>query len=162
MKHKNFKLIALLLFGFSLAGLHAQEAFPVAGGDAVGSGGSVSYSIGQLVYNTNEGPDGSVAQGVQQPYEISIIVGLEEAEGIKLICTAYPNPTTDLLNLKVENYDLDDLSYFLFSMNGNLLKSNKIREKETSISMIEYQSGIYFLKILSKEIETKTFAIIKN
>ena len=162
MKHKNFKLIALLLFGYSLAGLQAQEAFTASGGEAVGSGGSVSYSVGQLVNTTNYGEDGSVAQGIQQPYEISIIVGLEEAKGIKLICTAYPNPTTDLLKLKVENYDLDDLSYFLFSMNGNLLESNKIREKETSISMIEYQRGTYFLKILSKEIETKTFAIIKN
>ena len=160
MKHKRLKLIALLLFGFSL--IQAQEAFTASGGEAAGSGGSVSYSVGQLVNTTDYGEDGSVAQGVQQPYEISIIVGLEEAKGIKLICSAYPNPTTDLLKLKVENYELDDMSYFLFSMNGNLLESNKIREKETSISMIEYQSGTYFLKILSKEIETKTFAIIKN
>ncbi len=156
------KLIALLLFGFSLAGLQAQEAFPVAGGDAVGSGGSVSYSVGQLVYTTNTGEDGSVAQGVQQPYEISIITAIEEAGGIDLICNAYPNPTTDFLTLKVESYDLDDLSYYLFSMNGNLLESQKITEREISISMIKYLRGTYFLKIVSKNKEAKTFSIIKN
>ena len=162
MKQLKLKLILAILFGCSFIGLQAQEAFSASGGEAAGSGGSVSYSVGQLVTTTNYGENGSVAQGVQQPYEISIIVGLEEAKGIKLICSAYPNPTNDLLKLKVENYDLDDLSYFLFSMNGNLLESNKIREKETSISMIEYQRGTYFLKILSKDKETKTFAIIKN
>ena len=95
-------LIALLLFGFSLAGLNAQEAFPVAGGDAVGSGGSVSYTIGQVFYNTQIGTNGSIVQGVQQPYEISVVSGVKEAEGINLEITAYPNPTSDFLRLKVE------------------------------------------------------------
>ncbi len=162
MKHKNFKLIALLLFGFSLAGLHAQEAFPVAGGDAVGSGGSVSYSVGQLVYTTNIGEDGSVAQGVQQPYEISIITAIEEAGGIDLICTAYPNPTTDKLTLKVENYVLDDLSYQLFDMNGKILESKKMMDKITSITMSKFIPGTYFLKVISNQKEAKTFKIIKN
>ncbi len=156
------KLIALILFGFSLAGLQAQETLPAAGGDAIGSGGSASYSAGQLVYTTNTGIDGSVAQGVQQPFEISVITAIKEAEGIDLICTTYPNPTTDFLTLKVENYDLKDLSYYLFSMNGNLLESEKIIERKTSISMIEYLRGTYILKVVSKNKEAKTFAIIKN
>ena len=162
MKQLKLKLIALLLFGFSLTGLQAQEAFSASGGEAAGSGGSVSYSVGQLVNTTNYGENGSVAQGVQQPYEISIIVGLEEAKGIELKCSAYPNPTTDLLKLKIENYDLDDLTYFLFSMNGNLLEHHKIIERETSIPMISYLRGTYILKVVSNNKEAKTFTIIKN
>jgi hypothetical protein len=45
---------------------------PQAGGEATGSGGSVSYSVGQVVYTTNTGINGSVAQGVQQPYEFQM------------------------------------------------------------------------------------------
>jgi len=44
----------------------------------------------------------AVAQGVQQPCEISIGTGIEEVEGITLQCSVYPNPATDILMLKIE------------------------------------------------------------
>jgi hypothetical protein len=88
-------LIVILFLGFSITGLHAQESVNTAGGNASGSGGSVSYSVGQIVYTTNTGDNGTVAQGVQQAYEISAVTGIEEANNISLIVSAYPNPTTD-------------------------------------------------------------------
>jgi hypothetical protein len=163
MKHTKLKLSVLLLLGFVLGGLHAQEVIPASGGNASGSGGSVSYSVGQLVYTTNTGSNGySVAEGVQQPYEISVITGLEEAKGINLTCTAYPNPATDLLTLKVENYDYENLSYQLYDMNGNLFESKKLIDKKTSITMAKLVPGTYFLKVISNQKEAKTFKIIKN
>jgi len=71
MKHKRLKLCALLLFGLGLTGLQAQESVNAAGGNASGSGGTVSYTVGQVVYTTKTGTNGSVAEGVQQAYEIS-------------------------------------------------------------------------------------------
>ena len=162
MRNKIFKLCALILCIFALIGVHAQETVPAAGGNASGSGGSASYTFGQLFYTINAGSSGSVAEGVQQPYEISTMVGLEEARGIQLSCKTYPNPTTDYLTLSIENFDPDGLSYSLFSMNGNLLENEKIMDRETSISMISYRRGTYILKVANKNKEVKTFAIIKN
>jgi hypothetical protein len=72
MKHKKtITSVAFLLLG--LGGLHAQESPTSTGGDATGAGGSSSYSVGQVVYTTATGINGSVAQGVQQAYEISVI-----------------------------------------------------------------------------------------
>ena len=105
MKHKKVKLIAVLLLGLGLTGLQAQETLTASGGNISGTGGSVSYSVGQVVYTTNTGANGSVAQGVQQPFEISAPVGIEEAKGINLSCLAYPNPATDYLTLSVDNFD---------------------------------------------------------
>ncbi len=51
IKHKKLKLIAILLLGIGLTGLQAQTALIATGGIALGSGGSVSYSIGQVVYH---------------------------------------------------------------------------------------------------------------
>jgi hypothetical protein len=34
-------------------------------------------------------------------YEISVVTGIDEAKGINLSVTAYPNPTTDYLTLEV-------------------------------------------------------------
>ena len=162
MKQKKVILSALFLLGFSLTGLQAQEAVSATGGDASGSGGSVSYSVGQIVYTTNTGTTGSAAQGVQQPYEISVVTGLEEAKGINLILSAYPNPTTDFLTLKVANYDKENLLYQLFDLNGKLLENKKIESNETSIIMSNLVPATYLLKVIQSNKEVKIFKIIKN
>ena len=98
---KRLEFSALLVFGLGLTGLQAQESINATGGIASGSGGSMSYSVGQIVYTTNTGTNGSVAQGVQQPYEISAVIGIEEFNGINLYVSVYPNPTSDYLTLSI-------------------------------------------------------------
>jgi hypothetical protein len=83
-KLKALGILILLTFTFSLSTVSAQESINATDGDVSGSGGSVSYSVGQVVYTTHTGTSGSVAEGVQQPYEISVVTGLEEAQSINL------------------------------------------------------------------------------
>lgn len=113
----NLKLSALLILGFSLLNVQAQESIPAAGGMASGSGGSASYTLGQVFYHLNTGTKGTIQQGIQQPYEIFIVSGLEKTGGISLKCMIFPNPTADKLTLKIENYDRTDLSFQLFNSN---------------------------------------------
>ena len=162
MKYKKLKLSTIVLLGLGLARLQAQEAITAAGGEASGSGGAVSYSVGQVVYTTNTGANGSIAQGVQQPYEISVITGLEEAKGMELECAVYPNPATDFLTFKVKNYAHMNLSYQLFDMNGKLIENRKITSNETQINIGMLVPGTYFLKVFDNQKEIKTFQIIKN
>lgn len=54
---------------------YAQQASTASGGNASGSGGSASYSVGQTAYTVSNG-NGSVSQGVQQPFEISIVTDI--------------------------------------------------------------------------------------
>ena len=162
MLHKKLKLCALLLLGLGLTGLQAQESINAAGGVASGSGGSANYSVGQLVYTTNTGSNGSVAQGVQQPYEISAITGIEEAKDINLTITAYPNPTTDYLTLNVKDFELSNLNFQLYDMQGKLLRNEKITGNQTSIVMSNLVPSTYFVKVIQGNKEIKTFKIIKN
>ncbi len=163
MKYKNFMLWAMLFLGFGLVSLQAQEAILSAGGDASGSGGSISCSVGQLVYTTNTATNGySVAEGVQQPYEISVIIGVEEDIGLSLECLAYPNPVKDHLTLRIVDYENENLSYQLYDMNGNLLESEKLTGSKTKISMEEFVTASYFLRITDNQKEIKIFKIIKN
>jgi hypothetical protein len=162
MRHKKLKLSAILLLGLGLTGLQAQEIVNATGGNASGSGGSASYSVGQVVYTTNTSTSGSVAQGVQQPYEISVVTAIEEAKGINLSVSAYPNPTTDYLQLKVESEKLNDLSYQLYDMNGKILQSEKLNGTETQINMSNLVPATYFVKVIQGNKEVKTFKIIKN
>jgi hypothetical protein len=162
VRHKRLKLSAVFLLGLGLTGLQAQTSVNAAGGNASGSGGSASYSVGQVLYTTNTGTTGSVAQGVQQPYEISVVTGLEQAKGINLSVMAYPNPTTNYLQLKVESEKLKDMSFQLYDMNGKLLQTNKLTGIETQIDMSNYVPTTYFVRVIAESKSIKEFKIIKT
>jgi hypothetical protein len=162
MRHKKLKLSVVLLLGLGLTGLQAQTSINATGGGASGSGGTSSYSVGQVVYTTNAEIKGSVAQGVQQPFEISVVTGIDEAKGINLSVSAYPNPTTDFLTLRIEEFDISNISYHLYDMNGKLLQSEKITGNQTSIVMSNLVPANYFVKVIQGNKELKTFKIIKT
>jgi hypothetical protein len=103
-----------------------------------------------------------VAQGVQQPYEILVVTAIEEAKGINLSVMAYPNPTTDYLQLKVESEKLKDLSFQLYDMNGKLLQNEKLTGTETQINMSNYVPSTYFIRVINGNQSIKEFKIIKN
>ncbi len=68
----NFKTSVLFVFGLVFLA-QAHQTMPASGSDAFGSGGSISYTIWQLAYTANIGANNSLAQGVQQVYEISTL-----------------------------------------------------------------------------------------
>ncbi|MFA7401557.1 MAG: T9SS type A sorting domain-containing protein [Bacteroidales bacterium] len=164
MKHQqSCMLILLVAFSF---GLQAQTAVLSSGGDASGSGGSISYSIGQVVYTTASSSTATLTQGVQQPYEIFVVIGIEEANDISLHYDIYPNPVNNLVILKVDDVNdakIRSLHYHLYDITGNLLESKCITENETEIAMGNYTKATYFLKITDdNKKEWKTFKVIKN
>lgn len=159
MKNKKVKLCVLLL-GLGLTA-QAQQASNATGGNASGSGGTVAYSVGQIVYTTSTGISGSVAQGVQQAYEISTTLGIDN-HSINLELTAYPNPTTNFLTLSIVNNELSTLSFKLFDLTGKLIENRKITSNSETIAMQNLPTAIYFLKVVNNNKELKTFKIIKN
>jgi hypothetical protein len=162
MQHKKLELCAVLLLGLGLTGIYAQQAIPASGGDGSGGGGTVSYTVGQIFYNTNTGTNGSVAEGVQQPFEISIVTAVEEAKDITLEFVVYPNPATDFIVLKIGDYEPENLNYYLYDNGGKLIAKTKIQGSETSIPMQALPPATYFLKVSEKEKVLKTFKIIKK
>jgi hypothetical protein len=161
MKKRNVITVALLGLGFSA---YAQQTINASGTDALGSGGSIAYSIGQVYYTTNTNAVGTVAEGVQQPYEISIITTLEQASAANINLQAYPNPTTNFLTLNSTSALLNtqDLSFRLMDMNGKLIQYKRITNITETIAMENLPSATYVLKITSNNNEIKSFKIIKN
>jgi hypothetical protein len=145
---------------FPIIGL-SQEAIPASGGDASGSGGTLSFTVGQLGYSSNSGSNGSVAEGVQQPYEISTTVGIE-LSNISLDFIAYPNPTINNIVLSIKDFNNEKLNYQLYDMSGKLLKSNKVNAINTTIDMSELPVSNYVLNITNDSSIIKSFKIIKS
>ena len=161
MKQKKLILIFIMVLGMGATALHAQQDVDAAGGDATGSGGTASFSIGQIIYTYVSGSSGSSNQGVQQPYEFFFPAGINETNDINLSMKVYPNPTQALVNLKIENQSLEGFSFQLLDPVGRMINTQTINETLTVIPMEALASGAYILEVSNNGKAVKTFTIIK-
>ena len=155
------KIVALFSLCFCIMTANAQQGITVSGGNASGSGGSSSYSVGQIVYTTQGDSNGTVAQGVQLPFELSVRTGMDK-QYIKLQLAAYPNPTTDFLILDLGNANLSALNFELYDVTGKVIEKRKIACETEKVYMDCLPAATYFLKVTDNNTEVKTFKIIKN
>lgn len=160
-KNKSRPIVLLAAGLFWACFAQAQESTNTSGGDATGSGGTVAYSVGQVVYTTNTGTNGSVAQGVQHAYEI-FTVGINETE-LNISLTAFPNPTTENLTLQISDYNNEKLSYQLFDMQGKQLSKAQIVAQQTQINMNSLPTATYFVYVVNQENKiVQSFKIVKQ
>jgi hypothetical protein len=162
MKQQRKILSIFFLFGFCIAIVQGQQTIPATGGNASGSGGSVSYTVGQILNSSISGTNGTIVEGVQQPYEISVVTALRNTEDISLKCSVYPNPTAGLTKMVFESPDFENMRWRLIDINGILLQDKKVESRETAISLENQSTGVYFLHIMKNNLEVKVFKIIKK
>lgn len=154
------QLILICLTGFAIQLTSAQSGIVPSGGDGSGTKGSVSYSVGQQAYRNFSSVSGSVAEGVQHPYEISIISATEDA---LFTCgiSVFPNPSTDVLILNFTDLPDGQISYSLYDLTGKICRNENVVEAATSIDMRELAASVYFLAIYMNERVAMTFKINK-
>jgi hypothetical protein len=155
---KKMTLVGGLLVATQL--MYAQQSIPATGGDATGSGGSSSYTVGQLVYTTTTG-SGSVIQGIQQSIELFTLSN-PQLSTVNLSAVIYPNPTSDYVMLKISDTALYNLSYHLVDINGKAISNGSLTNGVTQINMQQLAVGMYILKVSQNSQELKTFKIIKK
>lgn len=156
---KKFKITFLFMFTLQIG--YAQETHSSSGGNASGTGGTLSYNVGQLIHTTNTSSTGSVSHGVHQAFEFQTLSN-PVLIAAQLTAVTYPNPTTDFIVLKITDTTLENLQYTLFDLNGKTIASKPIRTSSTEITMKNLSVGIYLLKLTKKNKPLKTFKVIKK
>lgn len=157
------KLIVFVAVGMLAMSVFAQSAVVPAGGTASSSGGSVTYTVGQIADQRVEGSSRYVIEGVQQPYEIQV-VGVDNYPGISLSAKVYPNPTVDKMVLSISDIDISSsgMTLQLFDFNGKLLKTMVIKDEQTEIDLAEFAAATYQLRVVNDKQVVKTFKVVKN
>ena len=151
-------LICSIIFSFSA---QSQDTVAISGGEATGSGGTSSYTLGQVFYTATTANNGSISEGVQQNFELFTLSN-EQLMTVNLEALVYPNPSSDYVKLNITDNALTDLSYILMNIQGKILSSAKISSLYTPISLHGLSVGTYVLKVSKKNNELKTFKIIKK
>lgn len=155
------KIIITFFALFSQLVVFSQSNTVTTGKTATGATGSATYSIGQIDYQTNNGSSGTISQGIQQAFEI-VTLSTNDIPQIQLVAIVYPNPTVQDITLTIKEYDLTNLEYTLFDLQGRIISNGKITQNETQIEMGHLSSANYFLKVSQANKDLKTFKIIKN
>lgn len=155
----NQKFTAIFIFvGLGYFSL-AQQNTVASGGSASGAGGSVSYSVGQIDYTAISASSGNVNQGVQQPYEIYLVSGIQE--NFSPVTAVFPNPTNGLLTIQLKEVN-QPLTIQLLDLTGRVIISSSLISMETSIDLSNYASGEYLLNVTSGDAILNTLKIIKH
>ena len=155
-------LLVILALCFATSITNGQNTCSTCGGNGIGNGGTFSYTIGQLAYTLKGDANLSIMEGVQQPFEILIISGIENPE-IELEMLVYPNPVLEKLKLQVNASELghSKFIYQLYNLSGTLVKENEISSSLTTIDMSGLIASTYFLKVVKEKEALKAYKIIK-
>lgn len=153
MKKKVF-----LLFFIIVNTTNAQIAISSSGSDSNSNNGSISFTIGQIVFNSQSTSSYIIEEGIQNPLDNSILS--IESFSVRNF-DIYPNPTSDDFTINFKNYDLLDLSLKLFEPNGKLIFSKNITTRLTKIQTSGIAKGMYIVKIIKNKIIIDSFKILK-
>lgn len=154
------KYLSLLVLAITIASsMYGQQSINASGGNA--TQGNISFSIGQIAYNSVNNNYYSISEGVIQNYEVSTTSSIKEAQGIQLLIHTYPNPTTEYFTLKIENYTFSSLQFVVYDITGTVVLSSVITKAETKLETNNLKPGNYIAKISNNNKEIKSFTIIK-
>lgn len=150
--------VCLLLLFFNASG---QTGLGMGGGDHVTDSFNISYSIGQLFYESMTDDAYYVSQGLQHPL-VYLYTGsiLDEISNQELL--VYPNPVAEKLSLIIISDDYQDISVKLYNMQGMLLLLENSSGAAPEILMGQFDPGVYLLKVYRGKTELKTFKVLKQ
>jgi hypothetical protein len=149
-------LFVVTLLAFQVA--NAQESINTAGNQAIGAGGFIEYTFGQVFVDLS-GDLTTIQPGVQQVYNSSIVTNVNERE--KSTIHVIPNPASKEVTIRNEQ-GRQIKSIEIFNVAGLLVELINVNEIETSINLKHLANGIYFFRITSREEIPQTIKVIKQ
>jgi hypothetical protein len=154
------QLAVLLACGCTCSYVNAQNSINASGGEAAGSGGTSSYSVGQICYYMFTGSGGASAEGVQQPIELFPGGNVEMPD--EVIINTYPNPTGGEVLVHIPEPVAENTGYYIYNIQGMLVKSGMLTSGLTSLCFASLPSAVYILHISVDNNNTYICKIIKK
>jgi len=148
--------ISIFIFISTLASsLFSQTSINTIGTSEKSSAGSVSFSIGQTVFNFSNG----INEGVQQPIELFQLNSEKNNHNNNV--TVYPNPTSQKIFVNLDIPLIVSECYTIISADGKLVLSGKL-VKENEINISSLPSEIYIFSIIQNKNSIQSYKLIKK
>lgn len=147
MKKNTILLLFLLANNFLFAQKITSQVIDASGGTHRANGYTLTYSVGQIAVETLKSNNYIITQGFQQVEKNNTIGSKENTQNIDFQAIVFPNPTQDILNIKIENDENDGFEIVLFNLSGQQLSQGSFSEKNYQIEVSHLPVGEYILKL---------------
>jgi len=149
MKNALFFSIALFCtFQISYSQGIEQNVLATSGGIATGTGGSVEWTLGELVIGAFESDNNQVTQGFHQTYLLkNLLADLGDTPLTKTKVAIFPNPTADIINITIAETTSKRKKIELIDMSGRRILSRLEFGNHIEIDLNTTPQGIYYLRI---------------
>jgi hypothetical protein len=156
----------LLLFAFTIAKAQSFQPSVIAssGSTATFSGGSMDWTIGEVVTLTATVGSHSFTQGFNQPTSNSNPTGINKTSTPQFTVSCYPNPVTNKLFVDFSKAS-DTYILSVYTVDGKKLNEYMVIDcmQPVVIPFAKYTDGIYIVNIVSSETNQKSsFKVIKS
>ena len=157
------RLILTVGLGIALIGANAQTASPELVSSAGDSFNNTSYqldwSVGECLTATHSSGSYVLTQGLHQSsYNITAVEDLRS----EIEMTVSPNPTSDLVSLKVESLQVESMQYTITDLSGKVLANGEILSTLQTLNFTNYSAGTYLISVSQNNQLIKSFQIIKK
>ncbi len=153
-----FTLITIVFLNFHSDTIFGQNTVSTTGGHFKSTGGSTSFTVGQVVYVLKKGNGPYLNEGVQQVYTKKT-TPIEELVYLKEVLL-YPNPTQETMTLILSSKEDVQVRYTIMDYLGKEIRNGNILSEKSEISLVDLPSGNYFISLKSKK-ENRIFKIVK-
>ena len=139
----------------------APAVFSTAGDHFTNTNSQLSWTLGETVTETVQNTQSMITQGFHQPSYL--ITKMEEEGNGNLQMEVFPNPFSDILQIKCLSGAGEDILFRLYDISGKELplpgihKNKEIWEMNTSV----LPAGVYLLKSIRNR-EESIYKIQKN
>ncbi len=157
MKKLLLNLYLLLLVTFTFG----QQIMSSAGGSGGNAEVNINWTLGETAIQTFSNPTNLLTQGFHQTRLIVTAIGDLNLQNIHV--SAYPNPATALLNIKIETGKSCLYTYTIENLAGKCVALNNSFAGNGTINLENFAPGVYILNIIPDDKSwVKTFKIVKQ
>lgn len=142
-------IFTFVFFVLSFVPSYGQYSISTTGGHIKSTGGSTSFTVGQVAYVFKKGNGTYLNEGVQQVYTkkttpVEELVHLKEVQ-------LYPNPTQETFTLIMLTKEDVLVRYTIMDYLGKEIRNGDIITEKSEISLVDLPSGNYFISLKSNK-----------
>lgn len=162
MKKTIITLFSLIICNLIFAQQFKPATISSGGGIMSNANAKLSFTIGEVVTGNIANASSKLTQGFQQNWIVSTGITENIKDNNILV---YPNPASDIINIKFEKEIYAKAIIELLDINGKVLLMQNVADNkaEIQINLSNYSDDIYFIKVSSQHGKTsETFKIYKT
>lgn len=120
--------------------------------------GSISFTVGEVVIDTGTDGTNDLTQGFHQTNWN--FLELEDSD-VSFEANVYPNPTSDILNIEVGQFD--EVQFALIDASGRIIQKGNLTDFITQIDVKQLEPGSYHVQLSdAQNNQLKNFKLLKQ